>query len=135
MNSTGLFSKSNLAPGKLTCGEISLCESINLDLIPAEPLWRRVPTHDDEGHLLTDFMMLIPKLSKRPNDQIAHTLRRLQQALDCYQNTVVFVDLNLRLNILWVSVKPVPGICLDLPTTIKSYVPEALLVAQGPQQQ
>jgi hypothetical protein len=118
-----------------TIGGLVLHKLITQDLIPAEPLWRRAPTHDNEGNLLSDFMMLIPKLSQRPHDQISQTLQRLQQALNLYQNTVVFVDLNLRLNVLWVSVKPVPGICLDLPTTIKSFVPEALLVAQGPQQQ
>jgi hypothetical protein len=116
-------------------GDLLLSNFISQDLIPAEPLWQRAPTHDSEGNLLSDFMMLIPKLRQRPHDQINQTLRRLQAALDLYKNTVVFVDLNLRLNVLWVSVKPVPGICLDLPTTIKSYVPEALLVAQGPQQQ
>lgn len=104
-------------------------------IIPAEPLWQRAPTHDNEGHPLSDFMMLIPKLSKRSQIQINQTLKRLQDVLNHYQDTVVFVDLNLRLNVLWVSVKPVPGICLELPTAIKSCVPEALLIAQAPQQQ
>ncbi len=42
----------------------------------------------------------------------------------------MFAEINLPLNLLWVSVKPVPGIILELATTIKLAVPEALLVAQ-----
>jgi hypothetical protein len=32
-------------------------------------------------------------------------------------------------HLLWVSVKPIPGICLELPAAIQARVPEALLVA------
>jgi len=130
MSNSGLFPRT-----ALTLSKLDLSSQSTATAVPAEPLWQRAPSHDDEGHPLSDFMMLIPKLNKRPHDQISQTLQRLEDVLTRYQNTVVFVDLNLRLNILWVSVKPVPGICLELPTAIKSSVPEALLVAQGPQQQ
>ncbi len=104
-------------------------------LSPSEPLWRRAPTHDSEGHPLSDFMMLIPKLGRRPQHQIQQTVQQLQEVFTHYQKNIVFVDLNLRINVLWVSVKPVPGICLELPTAIKSRIPEAVLVAQPPHQQ
>jgi len=42
----------------------------------------------------------------------------------------VFAEVNLKLNTLWVTVKPVPGICLELAAAIKVRIPEALLVAQ-----
>jgi hypothetical protein len=42
----------------------------------------------------------------------------------------VFADMNLRLNVLWVTVRPIPGICLELPAALKTRVPEAMLVAQ-----
>jgi len=113
--------------------ELSLTRSASMS--PAEPLWQRAPTHDADGHPLSDFMMLIPKLGRRPKHQIAQTLQHLQNVINDYQQYIVFVDLNLRLNVLWVSVKPIPGICLELPTAIKSRVPEALLVAQPPRQQ
>lgn len=104
-------------------------------LLPGEALRHRAPAYDDEGRPLSDFMMLIPKLSQRPQHQIKQTLQHLQDVINRYQEHIVFVDLNLRINVLWVSVKPVPGICLELPTAIKACIPEALLVAQPPHQQ
>ena len=106
--------------------------SSNIELLSAEPLWQRAPTHDQHGQRLSDFMMLIPKLGKRPLQQIQHTVENLQAVINDFQQAIVFVDLNLRLNVLWVSVKPIPGICLDLPTAIKARIPEAVLVAQPP---
>lgn len=103
------------------------------ELLPAEPLWKRAPTRDERGNMLSDFMMLIPRLSKRSQEQQRSTLDRLQQVLEEYRHVVVFADLNLRLNLLWVSVRPQPGICLELPTAILACVPEARLVAQNPQ--
>ncbi len=78
-------------------------------------------------------MMLIPKLGRCPQQHIKQTLDNLQAAMNDYQQAIVFVDLNLKLNVLWVSVKPIPGICLELPAAIKSRVPEALLIGQPPQ--
>ncbi|MEA3410741.1 MAG: hypothetical protein U9R74_04285 [Pseudomonadota bacterium] len=98
--------------------------------VPAEPLWKRAPTRDDLGRPLSDFMMLIPSLSKRPDREIRNTLRTIEQVLLAYGNAVVFADMNLKLNTLWVTVRPIPGICLELPAAIKTQVPEALLVAQ-----
>jgi hypothetical protein len=110
--------------------KLSSCTEIS----PAEPLWKRAPTHDDSGQRLSDFMMIIPKLGKRSSQHIQQTLNRLQAVVNDYQKAIVFVDLNLRLNVLWVSVKPIPGICLELPTAIKARVPEAILVAQPPRE-
>ncbi|HEC20738.1 MAG TPA: hypothetical protein ENI97_15600 [Gammaproteobacteria bacterium] len=107
---------------------LSICSS----LAPAEPLWQRAPTVDETGQRLSDFMMLIPKLGKRPQQQIKQILEQLQRVIDDYHKAVVFVDLNLKLNVLWVSVKPVPGICLELPAAIKARIPEALLIGQPP---
>lgn len=97
---------------------------------PAEPLWKRVPTRDPDGHPFSDFMMLIPRLRTRPSTVIEATIAEIQAVLEHYRRVVVFADLNLKLNVLWVSVRPVPGICLELPTAIKSRVPEAVLVGQ-----
>lgn len=110
----------------------SLQLSHQTDLCAAEPLWNHVPTSDNEGQRLSDFMMLIPKLRKQPQSHIQHVLNQIQEVLEFYQNAVVFADLNLKLNVLWVSVKPVPGICLELPAAILDRVPEARLVAQPP---
>ncbi len=96
---------------------------------PSEPLWKRVPTHDETGQALADFMLLIPALGSRPEPAIRQTVREIERVLAAYRNVVVFADLNVRLNLLWVSVKPVPGICLELAAAVKMRVPEALLVA------
>ncbi|MEJ2060890.1 MAG: hypothetical protein P8Y64_10460 [Gammaproteobacteria bacterium] len=103
---------------------------LSAGLHPGEPLYKRAPTRDEHGRPLSDFMMIIPKLCKRPQDYIQQTLREIEAVLRYYQNVVVFADMNLKLNTLWVTVRPVPGICLELAAAVKVRVPEALLVAQ-----
>ncbi len=98
-------------------------------LEPASPLWQRVPTRDESGTLLSDFMMLIPGLNRTGHGHIEGVIGELELALGAYTDIVCFADLNLKLNLLWVSVRPVPGICLELPSAIKLRVPEALLIA------
>ncbi len=39
----------------------------------SSPLWQRVPTKDDQGKLLADFMIIIPKLNKQPSHIISRT--------------------------------------------------------------
>lgn len=100
-----------------------------VDLHPAEPLWKRAPGRDEDGRPLPDFMMLIPRLGKRPGLIIQRTLADIDAVLQDYRHAVVFADMNLRLNVLWVTVRPIPGICLELPAALKVRVPEAMLVA------
>lgn len=96
---------------------------------PAEPLWKLVPQRDEHGRSLTDFMMVIPGLRARPAHIIERIVHDLIEVLHRYEEAVVFADLNLKLNVLWVSVRPLPGICLALPAAIHQRVPEAKLVA------
>jgi hypothetical protein len=100
-----------------------------LQLSPLEPLWKRVPTKGDDGRPLSDFMMLIPGLRRRPVHELKAVIAAIQTVLTSYGNAVVFADLNLRLSVLWVSVRPIPGICLEVATAINARVPEARLVA------
>lgn len=95
----------------------------------AEPLWKRVPTRGEDGRPLSDFMMLIPGLSRQPVERLEHVLQAINEVLIAYRDVVVFADMNLRLNVLWLSVRPVPGICLELPIALKLRVPEAKLIA------
>ena len=95
---------------------------------PAEPLWKRVPTRDHDGRPFSDFMMLIPRLRSRPQHILQATIGEIQGVLEHYRKVVVFADLNLKLNVLWVSVRPVPGICLELPAAIKTRVPDVDVV-------
>lgn len=98
------------------------------DCQPGVPLWKVVPTRDENGKLLVDFMMLLPRLNQQPAACVEATLGNIQAVLACYQE-VVFADVNLPINVLWVSLKYRPGIVLEIAGIIRQRVPEALLVA------
>lgn len=91
------------------------------------PLYERVPTRDEYGRPLTDFMLILPGLRERPKGQFNEVLARLQSVLVRFQE-VVFADLNVPLNLLWVSVRVRPGVILELFTALKLQLPEAKLV-------
>ena len=96
---------------------------------PALPLHKIVPTKDENGKPLSDFMMIIPKLKKQPEDYIQKTLNQLDTVLNYYKDKIIFVDLNMKMNLLWVTIKPIPGLILEIAAAIKTQVPEALLIA------
>ncbi len=98
-------------------------------LEPAGPLWKRVPPRDESGRAFSDFMMIIPGLRAKPAHIAGRIVNDIRAILSFYKHVVVFAELNLRLNVLWVTVKPVPGICVELPAAIHMRVPEAKLVA------
>jgi hypothetical protein len=95
---------------------------------PGLPLWQVVPTRDSVGERLADFMMLIPRLRSWPRGEIERASRDIQAVLSLHQD-VVFADLNLKLNLLWVSLRPRPGAISELVAAIRLRVPEAVLVA------
>jgi hypothetical protein len=95
------------------------------------PLYERVPTHDEHGRSLNDFMMIFPGLRELPEIQLQKKIRLLAAVLgQC--NDVVYVDLNLPLNLLWVSVRQKPGLVLELSTCVKASLPEAVLIGVPP---
>ena len=96
-----------------------------------QPLHERVPTRDAQGARLADFMLLFPGLREQPRLVLREIVLRIQAVLAQFRE-VVFVDLNLPLNLLWVSVRPTPGIVLDIAAAVRGCVPEALLVGQQP---
>ena len=107
-------------------------EIINtLECSPNTPLWQRAPTKDSDGTYLSDFMMIIPRLKKRSTSHKRKTLNAVIDVLQRYEEIVVFADLNMKLNVLWVSLRPVEGMCLEIAAAIKVAVPEALLVADN----
>ncbi len=95
---------------------------------PGLPLWQLAPTRDSSGCRLTDFMMLIPRLRNRSACEIECASQDIQAVLALHDD-VVFADLNLRLNLLWVSLRPRQGAIGELAAAIRLRVPEALLVA------
>lgn len=94
-----------------------------------EPLWQRAPTRDAQGRPFSDFMLIIPGLRSRSRDDIHEVVGRIESVLAAYTPTVAFADLNLELNLLWVSVRPVPGVTRQIVLSIQDQVPDALLVA------
>lgn len=92
------------------------------------PLYERVPTRDESGHLLSDFMMLFPGLRERAGSDCRERVAHVYALLKGFPE-VVFADINLKLNLLWVSVRARPGVILDIACCLKFHMPEALLVA------
>ena len=104
----------------------------SLELLRNDPLHERVPTHDEEGNALGDFMMLFPGLRDLADASLRCKVDILADILSQYRE-VVFVDLNVPLNLLWVSIKHKPGLVLELSTYVKSRIPEAKLVGVPPE--
>ena len=96
------------------------------------PLWQRVPTRDESGQYLGDFMMIIPGLKKASPEHRKKTLNALTKVLASYADIVVFADLNMKMSLLWVSIKPVKGMMIEIPTAIIKVVPEAKLISDRP---
>ncbi len=97
--------------------------------LASTPLWKRVPSQDADGSLLSDFMILIPGLSRHHDLKQQQVCDELQQVLSRYDEQVVFAEMNLKLSLLWVSLKPVPGLLLELVAAIQQQLPEAVLIA------
>jgi len=101
------------------------------DMLPALPLRLRAPTRDADGRPVSDFMILIPGLRRWSESRRRACVERLQAVLAACPE-VVFADLNLRLSLLWVSVRAEPGSCGRVAATICEQVPEARLVSPNP---
>jgi hypothetical protein len=113
-----------------TANDLAMADSCR----PGVPLWRVVPTRDEEGHSLTDFMMLIPRLREKPSREIEQTSEHIRSVLALHRE-VVFADLNLPLNILWVSLRPRQGVISEIASAIRVFVPAAVLIAHYAQAQ
>lgn len=98
-------------------------------LRPSRPLCERLPRQRARGTTLADFMVLIPGLRDRTPDGVRRRIGRLRGVLERFPDLVVFADLNLELNLLWVSVQPRPGATLEVAGCIRAVLPEARLVA------
>ena len=101
---------------------------LSIDLSPAEPLWKIAPTRDENGNRVSDFLMIIPRLRHKPENHIKRTLNDIDRVLKQFQSDIVFANMDMKLNTLWVSFKPEPGLFLQIASTIKLHVPEAVLV-------
>ncbi len=98
-----------------------------------EPLWKLAPKRDQEGHSYTDFMMLAPALKKRSAHEVECVVQVVQGVLAHFEEWVVFADFNLKLNVLWVSLKYRPGIISEIVAALRAKAPELKLVAHNPE--
>ena len=104
---------------------------LSVHLAPAEPLWKLAPTKDNDGGPVSDLLMIIPKLKSKPEHYIKDTLANIEFALKQYGNDILFANIDMKLNTLWVSFKAVPGVYGDIVSTLKTNVPEAVLVGDS----
>lgn len=98
--------------------------------LPAEPLWKRVSTRDAKGKPYTDFMMLIPGLKEADPVHLSVTINKLDNILKLYEKDIVLVDLNLKINILWITLQPHFGLTSEIAALIHHVVPQAKLISQ-----
>ena len=101
---------------------------LSVALSPAEPLWKLAPTRDEDGNPVSDLLMIIPKLKTKPEAYIKDTLANIEFALKQFSDDVLFANVDMKLNTLWVSFRAVPGIYGDIVATLRSNVPEAVIV-------
>ena len=104
---------------------------LSVDISPATPLWKLAPTRDKDGGPVSDVLIIIPKLKTRPEQYIKDTLANIEFALKQYSEEILFANLDMKLNTLWVSFKAVPGIYVDIVSTLKTNVPDAVLVGDS----
>jgi hypothetical protein len=97
--------------------------------VKASPLWQRAPARDEQGRACIDFMLLIPGLKKQTDAVIEAHMLKIQESLKPFDNSVIYVDLNLRLNLLWISARSIPGISKTITEAIQQAIPEAKVVA------
>ena len=93
----------------------------------SQPLYERAPTLDENGKPYADFMMLIPKLNRAAPLELKQKMAAIQAALLAHPE-IVFADLNMRINVLWVSFRPGRGLIEQIALDVQQGVPEAKLI-------
>ena len=100
------------------------------NLQSSEPLWKRAPTRDNSGKPYADFMMLIPGLRKFEATRLQDIIKKMEAVLMKYEKDIILADLNLKINILWVTVTPNLGLTTEIAALLHHVIPEAKLVSQ-----
>ncbi len=97
---------------------------------PAVPLWQRVPTRTDAGEMAADFIMILSGLKQLGSVQKQKVYDTLYQILKTYDADILLAEVNTRMNTLWVSHKPRPGLGVEIAAMIHEHVPQAKLISQ-----
>ncbi len=96
----------------------------------SEPLWKRAPTRSLSGKPYADFMMLIPGLRDFDTSRIKEIVSKMESVLKHYEKDIILADLNLKINVLWVTLEPHLGLSTEIAALIHHVIPEAKLVSQ-----
>ena len=96
----------------------------------AKPLWKRAPTRDPEGKPYNDFMMIIPGLRNFESSRLRNIINKTEAVLKLFEKDIIVADLNLKINVLWVTIQPRLGLSTEIAALIHHAVPEAKLVSQ-----
>ena len=75
------------------------------------------------GKLLSDPVLIIPRLSKTT------PFNKFNVLLTTSDSPFVLVDLNITLNLLWVSIKSIPGKSLEVAIALHMLILDAKYVA------
>ena len=89
--------------------KLQIRQADKLALSASGPLYTRAPTRDEDGAAYSDFMVLIPGLRDLSRAGFGDRVAGLQAVLGQYRQ-VVFADLNVPLNLLWVTLIPEFGL-------------------------
>ena len=122
-----LVRDSNSVPQNL---KINSPENQHPKITSSEPLWKRAPTRDFTGKPYADFMMLIPGLRKFESSRLREIINKIEAVLMRYEEDIILADLNLKINVLWVTLQPHIGLSTEIAALIHHVVPEAKLVSQ-----
>lgn len=117
----------------MICGSNSLPQNSGFkypEIQHSEPLWKRAPTRDLAGKPYTDFMMLIPGLRNFEPSQLRNIINKIEAVLKRYAEDIILADLNLKINVLWVTMQAHTGLSTEVAALIHHVIPEAKLVSQ-----
>ena len=107
--------------------KLQIRQADKLALSAGGPLYSRAPTRDEDGVAYSDFMMLIPGLRDLSRSDFGDRVAGVQAVLGQYQQ-VVFADLNVPLNLLWVTLIPEFGLIKTMTKSLRQRIPEARLI-------
>lgn len=96
----------------------------------ASPLWQRVPTRTATGEMVADFIMLIKQLNRASPIEQQTTLDDIHRVLSSYSDFILLVELNLNINLLWVSHVSRPNLGSEIAAAIFHVCPRARLISQ-----
>jgi len=73
-------------------------------------------------------MMLAPGLNKRPLPEVQAVMAIVHSVLNHYAHWVLFANFNLKLNLLWVSLRQQPGAMSEIASVLHAKLPMLKLV-------